>query len=225
MTKRHRQLATQLAQLDGQRQALLKEGAQISDRAEQEKRGLTAEERTRRDQILTELDELKPQIDATESEIQAEIKLEDHEKGQIASAATRSPATVRQVDAEFGGFGEFLQAVAMQSDMSLRYSLGPKAKVLDEKLGNYQAAGSGMSVGSPADGGFLVRKDWSTAMLDRASQQAVLLPRTRQIPVGGDFDGLEYPYIDESSRVDGSRWGGVQVFWKAEAATVTAMQP
>jgi HK97 family phage major capsid protein len=80
-------------------------------------------------------------------------------------------------------------------------------------------------VGVGADGGYLVRKDWSTAMLDRATEQAVLLPRTRNVPVGGDFDALEYPFIDETSRATGSRWGGVQVFRKAEAATVTAKQP
>jgi HK97 family phage major capsid protein len=226
MTKRHRQLATQLAQLDGQRQSLLKEGAAISDRAEQEKRNLLAEEKTRRDQILAELDELKPQIDSVQAEIDAEIKMEAHEKGQISDLAVRQPATVTPLDAEFRGMGEFLQAVAAQGSMSVRAQLGAaRVDVLNKKLESYMAAGSGMSVATPTDGGFLVRKDWSTAMLDRATQQAQLLPRCRNIPVGADFDGLEYPYIDESSRVDGSRWGGVQVFWKAEAATVTNKQP
>ena len=226
MTKRHRQLATQLAQLDGQRQALLKEGTAISDRAEQEKRTLLAEEKTRRDQILAELDELKPQIDSVQAEIDAEIKMEAHEKGQISDLAIRQPAQVTPPDAEFRGIGEFLQAVAAQTSMSVRASLGSqRVDVLNKKLEGYMAAGSGMSVGTPTDGGFLVRSDWSTAMLERATTQAQLLPRCRSIPVGGDFDSLEYPYIDESSRVDGSRWGGVQVFWKAEAATVTAKQP
>jgi HK97 family phage major capsid protein len=226
MTKRHRQLATQLAQLDGQRQSLIKEGNQISDRAEQEKRPLLIEEKTRRDQILAELDELQPQIAAINADIESEIRLADHEKGQIADLAVRQPAQVTPVDADFRGFGEFLQAVAAQSSMSVRSQLGgAKVDVLNKKLEAYMAAGSGMSVGVPSDGGFLVRKDWSTAMLDRATAQAQLLPRCRNIPIGGDFDGLEYPYIDESSRVDGSRWGGVQVFWKAEAQTVSAKQP
>lgn len=227
MTKRHRQLATKHAELDAQRLALIKEGQQISERAEQEKRALAAEEKTRTDEILAELKTNKEQIDAINADIEREMALEAFEKGQIAdpTAASRSAGRVEQVDAEFRGFGEFLQAVAMQSNQGLRMSLGSRAKVLEEKLGHYMAAGSGMSVGTPADGGYLVRKDWSTAMLDRATQQAQLLPRCRPIPIGQDADSLEYPYVDESSRVDGSRWGGVQVFWKAEAATVAAKQP
>src|SRR5207248_6213927 len=47
----------------------------------------------------------------------------------------------------------------------------------------------------------------------------------RKVPVGGDLDGVGCRYIDEASRATGSRRGGVQVYWKAEAATVTAKQP
>ena len=109
--------------------------------------------------------------------------------------------------------------------MGVRFlELTPGSRELIDRLGAYQAA-SGMSVGVPTDGGYLVRSDWSAALLTRAREAAVLLPRCRSIEIGGDFDGLEYPYIDESSRVDGSRWGGVQVYRKAEAATVTAKQP
>ena len=226
MTKRHRQLAAKLAELDGQRQVLIKEGTAISDRAEQEKRSLLAEEQTRADQILAELDDVKGQIDAVQGDIAREIRLADHERGIIADTTGRAPAQVTPVDGDFRSFGEFLQAVAAQGSMSVRGLLGhDKVKVLTTKMEAYSAAASGMSVGSPQDGGFLVRNDWSTAMLDRAREQSQLLPRCRDIQVGGDFDGLEYPYIDETSRATGSRWGGVQVYWKAEAATVTAKQP
>lgn len=230
MTKRHQQLATRLADLDRKRQDLSKEGHAISDRAEQEKRMLLPEEKTRRDAILSELDELKVQIDSVNEEIQAEIRLEEHERATIGQAhpggGSRPGATVSApFNDEFAGFGEFLQAIACQSDATTRMRFGSQANVLISKLAAYQAAGTGMSVGTPSDGGYLVRKDWSTAMLDRATQQAMLLPRCRPIPIGADFDGLEYPYIDESSRVDGSRWGGVQVFWKSEAAAVANKQP
>ena len=161
MTKRHRQLAAKLAELDGQRQALLKEGAAISDRAEQEKRSLLSEEKTRADAILTELDELKGQIDAVQADISREIRLEDHERGQIADITQRSPATVTQVDGEFRGLGEFLQAVAAESSMGVRAALGAeRVRILQTKLATYSAAGSGMSVGVPSDGGHLVRNDW-----------------------------------------------------------------
>lgn len=147
---------------------------------------------------------------------------------------TEADRTVTLTDTSAGGgngqgfsgiktFGEFLQAVACASSSIIRGRV-PNGSDLVGRLDAYAAA-SGMSVGVPSDGGYLVRNDWSTALLARARESAVLLPRCKSIEIGGDFDGLEYPYIDETSRVDGSRWGGVQVYRKAEAATVSAKQP
>lgn len=227
-TKRYRTLATHRAELEARRKVLAQDGHAISDAAEKESRLLTEAEKTRRDQILAELGPLKEQIDAVGADMEAEARLEDLERSSIAPAAggDRQPAIVvgRDLSVEFRSFGEFLQAVVVATSPTLASRI-PNAELLLHKLGAYQAAASGMSVGTPQDGGYLVRTDWSTAMLDRAREQAVLLPRTRNIEIGGDFDALEYPYVDETSRATGSRWGGVQVYRKAEAATVTAKQP
>jgi HK97 family phage major capsid protein len=230
MTKRHRQLLADRASLDAKRDQLTKEGHALGDTAEAERRSLTDGERKRRDEILGELDDLGSQLDALGHDISAEQRLEDHEKAAIVrtGAAPDSggalPARLSSQH-EFSGLGEFLQAIACRTSDIIAGGFGRRAEVLGAKLQAYQAAASGMSSGVPADGGYLVRKDWTTAMLDRARDQAVLLPRTRNIPISGDADGLEYPFIDETSRATGSRWGGVQVFRKAEAATVAAKQP
>lgn len=113
-------------------------------------------------------------------------------------------------------FGAFLQAVAATTQ--------PGGKV-DPRLLEPQAAASGMSSAVPSDGGFLVRTDFSTRLLDRAQEESQLLQKCTRIPIGDGFDGLEAPYIDETSRANGSRWGGVQVFRRAEAETVTSKQP
>jgi len=225
MTKRHRQLLAHKAELETRRTALTKEGHALGDQAEAEKRHLTDGEKKRRDEILAELDGMKTDLDAAAVEIQAEQRFEEHERESVVRSVGEQPrGPVITSQHEFSGMGEFMQAIVCATSPTLAGRI-PNAPVLMEKLGAYQAAVSGMSVGVPSDGGYLVRKDWSTAMMDRAREQAVLLPRTRNIPIGGDFDSLEYPYIDETSRATGSRWGGVQVFRKAEAATVTAKQP
>jgi HK97 family phage major capsid protein len=224
MTKRHRQLAAQHQDLLRRKKELGDEARAIGDAAEQAARLQTDAERKRVGEILTELDGLKENIDSVEAELDAEVRLGEHDKAQIMRL-TQSGGGALPTQ-EFSGMGEFLQAVAVSSDSVWRARLGgSKADELMNKLTAYQAAASGASVGVPSDGGFLVRKDWSAAMLDRAKEQATLLPRTRGVPIGGDFDALEYPYIDESSRATGSRWGGVQVFWVAEADTVTAKKP
>src|SRR4030095_9181589 len=69
------------------------------------------------------------------------------------------------------------------------------------------------------------RTDFSTALLSRAMEASVLANRCTTIDIGENSDGIELPYIDESSRVNGSRWGGVQVFRRAEADTVSATKP
>lgn len=223
MTKRHRQLAAQHQELVRQKSELTREAKDLSEAAERSESLMGPEDTARIDAILAELDLLNPQLERVEHELEAQSKLASFEKIKILDTSKGADPLYR---AEFSGMGEFLQAVAVASNPEVRYRIGQsQADVLMNKLSTYQAAGTGMNVGTPSDGGYLVRKDWSTAMLDRAREQAVIFPRTRNIPVGADFDSLEYPYIDETSRATGSRWGGVQVYWKAEAATVTAKQP
>lgn len=95
----------------------------------------------------------------------------------------------------------------------------------DPRLGYVNRAISGMSVSVPSDGGFAVQTEFVTGLLDKFQTQAVLAPRCFQIPIGPDADGIEGPYIDETSRATGSRWGGVQVYRTAEAVQATNKQP
>jgi HK97 family phage major capsid protein len=228
MTPRHRQLAAQHADLVRRRKELAGDARAMGDQAESQKRLLGPDEKTRIESMLAEIEDLNPKIEAVEAEIGYEERLAASERTSIIDL---SKSGAKLNDQEFSGIGEFMQAVAVASDPIWRSRIGAsKADTLMNKLGLYQnqgiqAAASGMSVGVPADGGFLVRKDWSTAMLDRAREQAVLFPRTRNIPIGADADSLEYPYVDETSRATGSRWGGVRVYWMAEAETKQASKP
>jgi HK97 family phage major capsid protein len=49
--------------------------------------------------------------------------------------------------------------------------------------------------------------------------------RVNTIPISANSDGLELYAVDETSRATGSRWGGVQVYWGAEADEATAKKP
>jgi HK97 family phage major capsid protein len=113
-------------------------------------------------------------------------------------------------------FGSFLQAVASCAKggpSDPRLSMAPLA------------AASGLNTSIGSEGGFLVRTDFSTALLAKAMGEAVLANRCTVIDIGEGSDGIELPYIDESNRATGSRWGGVQVYRRAEADTVTASKP
>ena len=94
-----------------------------------------------------------------------------------------------------------------------------------ERLNKVYNAASGTNTTTPSDGGFLVQKDFTTELMAKAISSASLAPKCRRISIGDGSDGLEAPYVDETSRATGSRWGGVRVYRRAEAETVTASKP
>lgn len=84
---------------------------------------------------------------------------------------------------------------------------------------------TGLSEAVPADGGFLVQKDFSSELLRNAFQTGILASRVRRIPISGNSNGLKINALDETSRADGSRWGGIQSFWLGEGGTKTKSKP
>lgn len=94
------------------------------------------------------------------------------------------------------------------------------------RLGQVRAdAASGANELIPSEGGFLVEKDKSS-MLDKGTIATGLLSqKCFNVPCTGDSNGLELQLVDETSRATGSRFGGIQVYMKAEADTVTASKP
>ena len=94
-----------------------------------------------------------------------------------------------------------------------------------ERIGKVQAAASGANEGTPSEGGYLVGTD-SATMLDKGVIATGLLSqRCFNVTASTDADSLELNLVDESSRANGSRFGGIQVYMKAEADTVTATKP
>jgi HK97 family phage major capsid protein len=205
-------IGARLRSLKQEKGGLIKEARDIGTKIAVENRAWSIEESALEEKISHRLETIN-------SEIAKYERLIDVDRRAIVDA----PKDHGGSHGPIKSFGEFLQAVACASSPAIARSI-PGGNDLVQKLMGYNAA-SGMSVGVPSDGGYLVRQDWTTELLGRARTEAQLLPRCKGIEIGGDFDGLEYPYIDESSRVDGSRWGGVQVFRNSEAGAVTAKQP
>ena len=82
------------------------------------------------------------------------------------------------------------------------------------------ATGAGEAIG--ADGGFLVDTELSKGLLNRIVDVNSVISRTTRIPVAAGKNALFVNTPDETSRADGSRWGGVQVHWIAEGTAPTA---
>jgi HK97 family phage major capsid protein len=83
------------------------------------------------------------------------------------------------------------------------------------------ALGSSESV--PDDGGFLVQPEYDKTLLQRVwdtGQVASLVDKMKM-----NSDRLLIPAVDETSRQDGKRWGGILGYWLAEAAQYAATKP
>ncbi len=158
-----------------------------------------------------EIKVMKAKIEA-QKELDAQAAIDNVPAEPVVTPVVTAPRDEKKWK---GGLGEFLQAVAG--------AFKPGGQIDNRLL--IKDAASGMSVGVGADGGFMLDaeliKDLQAGMLS----EALVAPQIRMIPLGPNSNSLKTWGVDETSRADGSRWGGVQAYWAAEAATVTASKP
>jgi len=117
-------------------------------------------------------------------------------------------------DQPFATDGEFFMAVK-------NAALYPGNQ--DVRLASLKA--TGLSENVPADGGYLLQPQVSGGIIERMYETAQILPRVSSDTIGPNSNSMLYNAVDESSRADGSRWGGVLGYWTAEAGTITASRP
>jgi HK97 family phage major capsid protein len=71
----------------------------------------------------------------------------------------------------------------------------------------------------------MVEQDFLTGLLANTYNNSELASRCYKVPIGAGKNGLKYRYIDETSRADGSRAGGVRAYWEDEADAPTSSKP
>jgi HK97 family phage major capsid protein len=162
-------------------------------------------------------DDLEVEIKNLEKTIEAEDKLKEREK--LNKTPVNEPIYAKPKDPNEkkwkGGMGEFLQAVAKASS---------PGGIMDNRL-IYQNSASGLNESVSSEGGFMLENDFIQEMFDVMMSESQVANRIRMIPIGANTNRLRTLGIDETSRANGSRWGGVQAYWIAEAETVTKSKP
>ena len=173
------------------------------------------------DRFLTE-DEQK-EIDKFESEIRAwdesigraEKLLAIEPEDRSAEQPEVKPSPNKDKDEKrFATFGEQLIAA---------YRAAMPGGTVDERLST--RAASGLNETTPSDGGFLVQQDFVTELLKRTYETGILASRAKKIPISTNANSMKINAVDEDSRANGSRWGGVQTYWEGEAEELTASKP
>lgn len=167
-------------------------------------------------------DEEQKEIDGFESEIRswdesisrAEKMLAIEPEDRNAERPEVKPNPAKDSEKRFNSFGEQLLAA---------YRAAAPGGRIDERLTT--RAASGLNETTPSDGGFLVQQDFVTELLKRTYETGILASKVKKIPISTNANGLKINAIDEDSRANGSRWGGVQTYWEGEAEEITASKP
>lgn len=85
-----------------------------------------------------------------------------------------------------------------------------------------RTAGTGhVQDGAPSDGGFLLQSETSIDLMTRGFNNGAVTSRCQKRTLTGS-DSLEIVGIDETSRADGSRGGGIRVYTDAELSQMTS---
>lgn len=117
-------------------------------------------------------------------------------------------------DKPFTSLGEQLQAV---------YNFR-KNHVEDRRLQKVNNAVLGVNEGSGSDGGFAIQTDFAGMILESAVQQSPLLNRMDRYTCSSAANSMRWISADETD-VSKSVFGGIQMYWAAEGATVAASKP
>lgn len=115
---------------------------------------------------------------------------------------------------KFRTLGEQMMAV---------YRASTPAGRVDRRLTTRSA--SGLNETNPSDGGFLVQKDFVADLLKRTYETGILASKVKKIPLSTNANGIKINAVDEVSRANGSRWGGIQTYWENEADEITGSKP
>lgn len=180
----------------------------ILNRAEAEDRFLSEEEQQ-------EIDKYEGEIRAWDADIGRAEKIlaAAPDEGAEEKPETK-PAPDKGEEKRFATFGEQLLAA---------YRAATPGGKVDARLST--RAASGLNETTPSDGGFLVQEDFVTELLKRTYETGILASRVKKIPISTNSNTLKINAVDEESRANGSRWGGVQTYWEAEADELTASKP
>ena len=180
----------------------------VLNKAEAEDRFLSEDEQKDIDKYEEEIRAWDESIGRAEKLLAIEPEDRSTEKPEV------KPSPAKDNEKRFASFGEQLMA-AYRAAM-------PGGKV-DERLST--RAASGLNESTPSDGGFLVQQDFVTELLKRTYETGILASKVKKIPISTNANGMKINAIDEDSRANGSRWGGVQTYWEGEADELTASKP
>lgn len=194
--------------------SLMKKGADIDAKATAENRELVDSELTLKNEILDTVEELNRTIGTLERQERVHASLESS-PAPVTVPKKNLPRPEAAVSKDrFESLGHNMMAVM---------NAGLPGRNVDPRL--YNVAGpTGLNETVPADGGFLVQQDFSSALLQDVFATGVLANRCRRIQISGNANSMKINGVDETSRAS-TRSGGILGYWAGEATEKTKSKP
>lgn len=113
------------------------------------------------------------------------------------------------------------EAFKTAGDFLLAVAAGDGSKEL--KAWYEYTKATGLNEEIPSQGGFLVPPQFAAGILEKMHSTGELLRRVDMVNI--QSNRMVFNAVDETSRADGSRFGGVRGYWLAEGGTKTASKP
>ena len=129
----------------------------------------------------------------------------------------------RSGDGHFESFGNFLQSVVRSCRQGATIDDRLQQQQAEYRAQNRAITGLGESI--PSDGGFLIGKTFEDQLLQKVYDSNPWMRLFDRREVGPNSNGLKIPGIDETSRANSSRWGGISSTWTNEGADLTGSTP
>ncbi len=210
----------------------------IRKKAETEKRAMTAEEIAERSALKAEIDRAEAEWDSVREEEElrgrlfgegspltvadnATITAPDAPiyRGSNATALGMQLADIRTIsDPKFNG-QEVRDAHSRLEQSQKRYAERMEVLANKEKKEGRAAATGGATVAVPADGGLFLQGETVVDLMTNGFNNSEILPRmAKRTLTATQF--IEIIGIDEKSRRDGSRGGGIRVYTDKELGNV-----
>lgn len=148
-----------------------------------------------------------------------EVAMEAVDRGSRQTAVLDPEAGIEEAIEDpkpFRSFGEQLVAV--------REACRSNGRVHDG-LVQIGAAATGSNELVDSEGGYRIQSDFAYEIFNKIFDTGLISSRCRKQEVGPNANGLRYKKIKETSRANGYRYGGIQVYWEGEADQITSSKP
>ncbi len=205
---------SRLSELAAEHRDLTRQMEQLLGNAKAAGRSLTSEEMARFDKLEATAQRITREAEAVQGGAANNWGKSYGLEERPQERAINSEGGERRYSGPFETAGAFFRAVVQA---------GTPGQATDPKLYETRATGLNETVGS--EGGFLVQSSLASELLRGVISRSNLLSRCRRWPLGINSNGVKIPRNDETSRVTGSRLGGVRAYWGDEASQTTASKP